>query len=318
MEITKAINFFITSLKYEQLSLHTVRAYQQDLIQWQEAVGKNQLETLGFEDFENYFIFLQEMNLKVTSLRRKRVVVHRFLRFCYEKKFCTEQLYNFINPIKAKKTVAPKEILNKAEIEQIKMYLEETREATKDNIGTNHYNYLYYCSIRNALMVDILLYTGLRAAELVAIKKKDLDFEHETLTILAKGSKYNTIPLHQELLKSFKLYEAHLEIVLKDENIARYAQSPYLFPSKQDNGMHLSTRTLHDLMGKLSKVLGRHIHAHLFRHTFASYCIAANMDIATLSALVSHSNPSITLSIYTHEIQGKQKQQEMKKLTFDL
>jgi integrase len=69
-------------------------------------------------------------------------------------------------------------------------------------------------------------------------------------------------------------------------------------------------------MKKLSKVIHRAIHAHLFRHTFASYCIAANVDIATLSSMISHSNPAITLSVYTHEIQSAQKQEEIKKLKF--
>ncbi|MHC1747037.1 MAG: tyrosine-type recombinase/integrase [Cellulosilyticaceae bacterium] len=318
MQIDKAINFFITSLKYEQLSSHTIRAYRQDLVQWQEAVGKKELGELGFEDFENYFIYLQELALKVTSLRRKRVVIQRFLKFCYDKKFSVEPLHHFINPIRTKKTVTPKEVLTKVEIERIKEYLEEQVGHAKQYIGTNHYNYLYYCSVRNELMVYILLYTGLRAAELVGIKKKDLDLEGEALTILAKGSKYNTIPLHEELLKALVRYEEKLSVIESDENIMGYGQSLYVFPSKQNHMEHLATRTLYDLMEKLSGVLGRHIHAHLFRHTFASYCIAANMDIATLSALVSHSNPSITLSIYTHEIQGKQKQQEMKKLTFDI
>ena len=106
-------------------------------------------------------------------------------------------------------------------------------------------------------------------------------------------------------------------IKLKDKSYKLQAKSIYLFPSKQDEDNYMSTRTLHDLMKKLSKVLQRPIHAHLFRHTFASYCIAANMDISTISSLISHSNPSITLSIYTHEIDAHNKQEQIKKLHFD-
>ena len=106
-------------------------------------------------------------------------------------------------------------------------------------------------------------------------------------------------------------------MTLSDELKKHLKESPYLFPSKNDTMTYMATRTLHDLMKKLSKVVDRPLHAHLFRHTFASYCIAANMDISTISSLISHSNPAITLSIYTHEIDAHNKQEQIKKLTFE-
>lgn len=318
MRIEQAIRSFLTHITYDGHSPHTIKAYRQDLAQWQETLNKEMLNELQFEDFEMYLNKLYEEALKTTSLRRKRVVVHRFLKYCYDKRFCDERLYEFIDPIKLKKQKKPKEVLTTREIQALFEYIDEEKNTYFESLGrSNHYDYLYYCWIRNRLITSILLYTGCRAAEVVSLKKSDVNREQNTLTILAKGNKYNIIPIHEKLALALEEYKKDLVYLSNEEIRSSVEKSEYLFPARASIHNHLSSRTLHDLMIKYSDVLERHIHAHIFRHTFASYCIAANMDISTISSLISHSNPSITLSIYTHEIESNQKHREMKKLTFE-
>ncbi len=318
MTIEKCIDYFLLSLEQMQLSVHTLRAYQQDLNQWKGCMTKNELDILTFEDFQEYLIHLQTLNLKPNSLKRKRVVLHRFLKYCYNKKLTSKELFAYIDPIKAKKYTAPKEILTQEEISHIYEILNLEIEHLSQKLHQSDYtDYLYYCAIRNRLLVTVLLYTGCRAAEAVAIKKEAIRFDQNTLTLLAKGHKYNSVPLHENLTHAFSCYEEQLKALSDAICYTALVQSPYLFPSKKESTSPLSVRTLHDIMLKLSKELERPLHAHLFRHTFASYCIAAHMDISTVSSLISHSNPSITLAIYTHEIESTQKQKEIKKLTFE-
>nr|WP_307991384.1 tyrosine-type recombinase/integrase [uncultured Niameybacter sp.] len=318
MTINKSIHYFKVSLEGMQLSPHTLKAYMQDLGQWQDKTEVENLDDLTFEHIQDYLIELQSQDLKPASLKRKRVVLHRFLKFCYEKRLCEERLYEYVDPIKMRKTKAPKEILTTEEIEELIDYIEGQIEENEQLLGTsNHFDYLYYCWVRNRLLVGVLLYTGCRATEAVSIKKADVNLQTNSILLLAKGFKYNNIPIHPELLSFLQTYEEGIKKLQNKEILALLESSPYLFPSRQDSSNHLASRSLHDLMLKFSNVLGRHIHAHIFRHTFASYCIAAKMDITTLSSLISHSNPSITLSIYTHEIEASQKQNEIKKLNFD-
>lgn len=318
MTIQKSIHYFKASLESMQLSKHTLKAYLQDLAQWQTFAQVENLEDLNFEILQEYLMNLQSLNLKPATLRRKRVVLHRFLTFCYEKRLCEEKLYEYIDPVRMRKIKAPKEVLTSEEIEELFDYIEGQIDNNKQLLGSsNHYDYLYYCWVRNKLLVGLLLYTGCRATEAVSLKKSDINIKNNTIVLLAKGLKYNVVPIHPELLTLLLDYDQKINQLKNPEILLNIETSEYQFPSRQDGKTHLSTRTLHDLMLKLSGVLGRHIHAHLFRHTFASYCIAANMDITTLSSLISHSNPSITLSIYTHEIESTQKQSEIKKLNFD-
>lgn len=313
MEISKAVHYFITAIETEQLSNHSVRAYKQDLNQFCTATLKTNLDELDFEDFQNYFISLS--HLKIPSVKRKRVVLHRFLKFCYRKKLCSKKLFEYIDPIKSKKTNVPKQVLAKDEITKIFDFLKAEKYYFYSKLGHSYYEYLYYCALRNQLLVSILLYTGCRAHEAVAIKKQDINLPNNTILLLAKGNKYNQIPIHSELQAALSQYYYEVKGI-QDPDILAMLQSDYLFPSRLNLAAHLSTRSLHDVMKRLSSELNKPIHAHLFRHTFASYCIAANMDITTISSLISHSNPSITLSIYTHEIDAHNKQEQIKKLNF--
>ena len=314
MNIQKAINFFKQSLGNEQLSSHTLRAYAQDLEQFSQCIQKQDLDELTFEDFQNYLAEIS--TLKLTSIKRKRVVINRFLSFCYKKKLCKERLFEYIDPIHSKKTTIPKEVLSKEEIAQIQHFLQQECDEAANKRQSAYYEYLYYCTIRNKLLIAFLLYTGCRAHEAVAVKMEAIDFDKNTIMLFTKGAKYNLIPIHDNLRLAFETYFRETEL-LEDTFKETLKQSVYLFPSKQAPKTYMSTRTLHDLMKKLSLVIDRPIHAHLFRHTFASYCIAANMDISTISSLISHSNPSITLSIYTHEIDAHNKQEQIKKLHFN-
>ncbi len=317
LTIQEALNAFFAQLAYDGHSDHTIKAYRQDLTQWYDYIAVQTFEQLGFRQFEAYFMFLFDKQLKTTTLRRKRVVLHRFLKYCYDKRFCSEKLHELIDPVKLKKHKKPKEVLTSQEITQLFDYIEMMQVTYYEKLGeSNHYDYLYYTWVRNELLTYMLLYTGCRAAEAVSIRKQAVDFNQNTVTILAKGNKYNSVPLHETLLEAFESYTNKMASFPNQELLSHLAKSAYLFPARLDAKKSLSVRTLHDLMLKYSEVLERHIHAHLFRHTFASYCIAANMDISTISSLISHSNPAITLSIYTHEIESNQKHREMKKLTF--
>lgn len=311
MTIYKAIDYFELSLNNEQSSAHTIKAYKQDLEQFYKIVKKENLDDLVYEDFLNYLYNLSHLNLKSSTIRRKRIVLHRFLYFCYRKHFCKERLYDYIDPVRFKKDSFPKAVLSAEEITKIQSYLKIEKE---QSISLADYRSYYH--IRNELLITLLLYTGCRAYEAVSIEKKNINLKNGTIILLTKGAKYNTVPIHDQLLEAFENYYKDIEL-LNSQFKDALNQSIYLFPSKKDLTKCLSTRTLHDLMKKLSQVINRPIHTHLFRHTFASYCIASNMDISTISSLMSHSNPSITLSIYTHEINAHNKQKQIKKLHFD-
>ncbi|OON94895.1 MAG: hypothetical protein ATN33_03780 [Epulopiscium sp. Nele67-Bin001] len=310
MKISQAIEAFLISLKFSQLSHNTIIAYKKDLVQWNVLIETNELDTLTYLDFQKYAMKISMEGFKPSTLKRKNTVICKFLKFCHAKKLCQEPLQHLLDPVKARKTNAPKNVLSPQEIKDIFIYIDLEQVCCTP--------YKHYSLIRNKLIIAILLFTGCRAQEVVSIQKKAVDLENKTILLITKGNKYNNVPIHPSLMEAFKLYYEALEEVDDFDVYSLIKTSPYLFPSKRNPDKHINKRTLHAFFQHLSTKLNRPLHAHLFRHTFASYCIAANMDISTLSTIISHSNPSITLSIYTHEISASQKKKEIQKLTFDI
>jgi hypothetical protein len=65
-----------------------------------------------------------------------------------------------------------------------------------------------------------------------------------------------------------------------------------------------SLRTLFDLAGM------PHIHAHLFRHTYATELLTAGTSIETVAALMGHSSTKVTEKSYSHWVKGRQESLE--------
>lgn len=52
----------------------------------------------------------------------------------------------------------------------------------------------------------------------------------------------------------------------------------------------------------------RHLHPHMFRHTFVSLLLSnPEIDVATVAAEAGHAQPSTTLMIYTQQYKKRKK-----------
>ena len=71
----------------------------------------------------------------------------------------------------------------------------------------------------------------------------------------------------------------------------------------QSNGQPYEPRTYQDLFKRCVRQAGiRGANFHALRHTFATRSLEQGMDIVTLSRLLGHANPSITMDKYGHAL----------------
>jgi len=164
--------------------------------------------------------------------------------------------------------------LSEEQVEKLLFYVEDRQKVT----------------LRNKLIVYLLLYTGVRVSELVGIQIADIDFLTSTLKVTGKGGKRREIGLRRDVLYLIRQYmkEERSESVFRD--------SPYLLLSQRAGKMHRDA--VRDWLAKISKELGFKLHPHLFRHTFCTRLLKKGVDLTTVSKLAGHSTVNMTAKYY--------------------
>lgn len=153
-------------------------------------------------------------------------------------------------------------------------------------------------TLRTYTMAVLMLDAGLRVGELVQLELRDLYFKKTPVITLivrpeiAKRKHERSIPLSQRAQDALHLYWQEC-CWLENEPENCYAFSKWHYAE------HLSTRQVERAIRAAAiKALGRPIHPHVLRHTFATRLMRVT-NSRTVQELLGHENLSST-QIYTH------------------
>jgi integrase/recombinase XerD len=158
-------------------------------------------------------------------------------------------------------------------------------------------------SVRSALIVRLLLETGMRVSELCRALVTDLGVTsgHRTLAITRKGGKVATIPLTGSTSQLLDIY------------LAGRTTGPLLQTSGAKAGgvpQPLDRGYIRDLLRRLAREAGlprevcERMHPHVTRHTVATLLDEAGMKIQDIQRLLGHADPRTT-EIYVSAIYRK-------------
>lgn len=167
---------------------------------------------------------------------------------------------------------------------------------------------IYSSNNANSIGILLCLYTGIRIGELCGLKWEDVDLESRTITICrtvqrvkTQGGAKKTKVILTSPKSSSSIRKIPIQSFLADI-LKQYRQKSYkrefVFESK--SGM-TEPRYFQYLFKSLLKESGvRNVNFHITRHTFATRALESGFDIKTLSEILGHSSPAITLSKYAH------------------
>jgi integrase len=167
----------------------------------------------------------------------------------------------------------------------------------------------YVLDSKNSKLFGVILclYTGLRIGELLALQWTNIDFfkgllyvknschdswvNGEYIKVLDTPKTENSIrviPLPKQLLPYLKA-------------IKKQSKGDFVVGGKSPYGAQMRSyqRTFESLLIKLNIP---HKGFHALRHTFATRALECGMDVKTLSEILGHKNPTITLNRYAHSL----------------
>lgn len=271
-------DYLLLEKKY---SIHTVNAYVQDLIFFQNYLkqdfdGLEDLAGVNYSMIRSWIVSLIDNKQTNVSVNRKIASLKSFYKYMLKSK---QIEFNPLSQHKALKT--PKKVqvpFSEKELEQL--YI------SKESLTG-------FEEIRNQLILDLLYTTGMRRAELISLQMNSVDYSNGLIKVIGKRNKERLIPLLPEIVQKLKEYEkerSELDTIIDVSHFFLTSKGNKLY----DN---LVYRIINNYLSAVTEKQKKS--PHMLRHTFATHLLNNGADLSSVKELLGHSSLAST-QVYTH------------------
>jgi site-specific recombinase XerD len=148
--------------------------------------------------------------------------------------------------------------------------------------------------LRDRALFELAYSCGLRAEEIVSLKRSDVDHDAEQLRVQGKGRKTRILPVGEPAMAAVALYLDRARQAL----VAPSTPEEALFLSK--SGRPLGTSDVRRRLSKWTERVGvgGGSSPHALRHSFATHLLDGGADLRSIQELLGHASVSST-QIYT-------------------
>jgi integrase/recombinase XerC len=269
---------FSTYLQALDRSPATVRGYLNDLTVFSRWLERD-LASLTPADVREYRASLLNAGAAATTVNRKLAAIAAFGSWAAQAGLVSN------NPALNVKSVglapqAPKWLDKKQRMNLI--------QAARDDLQKARLRYprLWVLRLRDAVVVTLLLNTGLRVSELTQLKLGDLLLTERksTLTVRAgKGTKQRVLPLNKDARTMLEQWLAVRPQITDDA----------LFVGQR--GEKLQVRSVQCAVSRLAELAGlQEVTPHTCRHSFAKSLIDSGVTLEKVAALLGHESLDTT------------------------
>lgn len=143
--------------------------------------------------------------------------------------------------------------------------------------------------LRNRAHVELLYGCGLRLAESLNLDLDHIDLDHGAVSVIGKGDKPRTVPLHPGVVVALRDYLALRRTLLRGPDLG------CVFIGHDGERLR-ATAFRQWLKTHSRKILGaeRRMFPHLLRHTFAVHMLLGGADIRYVQEMLGHASLDMT------------------------
>jgi len=281
---------FLTCLRAEKrFSERTLRAYAGDLAEFsafclrnrEEACDEPDFKLITADDIRAWVLHLSDVEkMKPTSVNRKLSALRSLFRWLRREGIVAKDLFLRIGHLKTPRVLP-------VYFPEIRMEGVVSELEAQSKSGD-------FIFLRNRLIVLLFYATGIRMAELAAIKLNDFSSGFRDLKVRGKGDKERIVPVLEPVAREIEQY---LEEI-KRENICNQ-DGKSLFLTLKGRGIGRTT-VYEAVKGSLGRagIRGKRS-PHLLRHTFATHLLNDGADMREIQELLGHASLKAT-QVYTH------------------
>lgn len=274
----------------KRLDPKTIKAYRIDLNQFYTQHSNLNIFDITADTLETYIATLHNQHQPKT-VKRKIASLKALFHYFEYREIIEINPFNKIRTKFREPIILPKTIpLNIVEKILITIYKQRNNAKTY---------YQRRNALRDAAVIELLFATGIRISELCSIKEKDVSLYDGTILIYGKGSKERQIQIvNNDVSRILEEYNADFSTEI--ENCGHFFANQL--------GKPLSDQSVRRIIKKYTSLasVDLHITPHMFRHTFATSLLDADVDIRFIQEMLGHSSIHIT-EVYTHVTTSKQR-----------
>ncbi|MFP4568159.1 MAG: tyrosine-type recombinase/integrase [Candidatus Woesearchaeota archaeon] len=143
---------------------------------------------------------------------------------------------------------------------------------------------------KHKLLISLMYGSGLRVREVTQLRIKNFSFEENIGWVRGgKGNKDRPFIIPQKI-------KQELEAACNNE-------LHWLFPGRKGD---LSVKSVQLIVKRAGLRIGlkKHVHPHMFRHSFTTHLLDSGIDVNSVQSLLGHTRPETTLR-YSHALKPK-------------
>jgi integrase/recombinase XerC len=317
--VRQLIHRFLEHLEGERnLSPHTVRAYEGDLLHFLDFLARDFLarppeqvrpEEVDVLAVRSFLASLHTQGLERRSQARALSAVRSLLRFA-----CREGTLA-ANPAQGVPTPRlPKTLPRHLRPGEVEALLEAPGRAAEPPEGPGN-ALAAILARRDSALLELLYAAGLRVGELVGLDWGAIDLPGRVLRVIGKGGKERMVPFGrpaaQALRQWLEAWEGVRELQVRAARqggtgrtgrpgaSALGAEEEPVFLNHR--GGRLSDRSVRRIIDHWIEqtALAGGVHPHTLRHTFATHLLEGGADLRAIQELLGHASLSTTQK-YTH------------------